>query len=107
MYDIGEDYGLGVIPGTTGAVDPSSAAPIAGQAGAALGTGAGQHGMNPIASGGASMWSAVENVWAWLNRPFRAPMAPTDIFMLVGVVLVAILLWNLILYHIRIASESL
>jgi hypothetical protein len=34
-------------------------------------------------------------------------MSPQSVFMLVGVVLVAIVLWNLILYHIRIAAEAI
>lgn len=98
---------LGVLPGTTGAVDPGSAAAIAGSAGAAYGTGTSQHGITPITRGGFNMWAGITHVWDWLNTPFRSPMAPTDIWLLVGVVLVSIILWNLILYHIRIASEAL
>jgi hypothetical protein len=101
------DTALGILPGTTGNVDPSSARPIAGATGVALGTGASQHGIAPASNGGLNMWSAVTNVWDWLNTPFRSPMAPTDIWLMVGVVLVSIILWNLILYHIRIASEAL
>ena len=98
---------LGVLPGTTGQVDPSSATPIAGAAGVAYGTGTSQHGITPIARGATGMWAGIQEVWNWLNTPFRSPMAPTDIWLLVGVVLVSIILWNLILYHIRIASEAL
>src|SRR5215469_7578969 len=96
---------LGILPGTTGNVDPSSAAPIAGATGIVMGTGTAQHGVTPATQGGNGMMGAVTYVWDWLNTPFRSPMAPTDIWLLVGVVLVSIILWNLILYHIRIASE--
>jgi hypothetical protein len=34
-------------------------------------------------------------------------MAPTDVFILVGVVLIAAIVWNLVLYHIRIAAEAI
>src|SRR5215472_497173 len=98
---------LGILPGTTGNVDPSSAAPVAGATGLALGTGTQQHGVTPMANGNGGIWDAVQDVWEWLNTPFRSPMAPTDIWLLVGIVIVSIILWNLILYHIRIASESL
>ena len=106
-------FDLGVLPGTTINVDPGSAYPIAGQAGAALGTGAGSHGLWAIApgtdyrSGGGTVQDAVNSVWAWLNAPLNHPMSPTGIFLLVGTILIAIILWNLILYHIRIAAETL
>jgi hypothetical protein len=98
---------LGIMPGTTGNADPSSTMGIAGATGITLGTGTGQQGLLPQASGGGGMMEAVQDVWQWLNTPFKSPMAPTDVFLLVGTVLVALILWNLILYHIRIASESL
>ena len=98
---------LGIMPGTTSNVDPSSAAPVAGATGLTLGTGTGQHGVVPQANGGGGMLDAFQDVWEWINRPFKYPMAPLDVFLLVGTVLVALILWNLILYHIRIASESL
>jgi hypothetical protein len=98
---------LGVLPGTTGNVDPSSAWPIAGATGITAGTGTGQHGVTPMGNGNGGITDAFQDVWEWLNTPFRSPMAPTDIWLLVGVVIVSIILWNLILYHIRIASESL
>jgi hypothetical protein len=34
-------------------------------------------------------------------------MSPFEVAILVGTVLVAILVWNMILYHIRIAAETL
>jgi hypothetical protein len=53
------------------------------------------------------MSDALSRVWAWLNRPFSTPMSPVDIGLLIGVILIAILFWNLLLYHIRIAAESI
>lgn len=101
-------FDLGVLPGTTGNVDPSSAWPIAGQAGQAIGGGAGQYGFKPLATmGDGTVQDAVNSVWSWLNAPLSQPMSPTGIFLLVGTILIAIILWNLILYHIRIAAETL
>ena len=73
----------------------------------AAGSGAGRYGISVGMSGGSGMGDAVNSVWDWLNRPFAAPMSPSGIFLLVGSVLVAILLWNVILYHVRIAAETL
>lgn len=98
---------LGVLPGTTGNVDPNSAFPIAGWTGAAYGTGTGQHGVAPSTIGATSVQQAIQNIWGWLNQPFTQAMSPTDVFLLVGVVIIAIILWNLILYHIRIAAETI
>ena len=99
---------FGVIPGTTGQADPNSAFPVAGWTGAAYGTGTGQHGVAPSTGGiGGTVQQAFQNLWQWLQTPFTQSMSPTDVFLLVGVVLVAIILWNLILYHIRIAAETL
>jgi hypothetical protein len=94
----------GVLPGTTGNADPWSAYPVAGSTGVALGTGAGIHGIAPI---GGTMVNAFEAIWDWLNTPFKTPMDPVSIALLVGVVLISILSWNLILYHIRIAAEAI
>jgi hypothetical protein len=95
---------LGTLPGTTGNVDPSSAWPIAGDTGVASGSGAGRYGFEGNFSG---VGGAFSSIWNWLNAPFRSPMAITDVALLVGAVMVAILVWNLILYHLRIAAESL
>lgn len=97
---------LGVVPGTTQNVDPSSAWPIAGNAGAAVGTGTGQHGIVPL-TGGTGLGNAINNFWTWLNQPLTQPISAYSIFILVGSIIIAIILWNLILYHIRIAAESL
>jgi hypothetical protein len=102
----------GLLPGTTGNLDPSSAFPGAGDFGVALGSGTGQHGVQPVVTGGDGMGNggmsdAVSDVWEWLNTPFRQPMSPMGIFALIGTTLVAIIAWNMILYHIRIAGEAL
>lgn len=97
---------LGVLPGTTGNVDPSSQAFSAGTFGQALGTGTGQQGISPTGLGG-TMKGTLQAMWDWLNKPFTTPMSPVEISLLVGVVIVSILLWNLVLYHIRIAAESI
>jgi hypothetical protein len=99
-----DDTGLaGIMPGTTLAVDPQSAHPTAGESGIATGTGSGQHGF----SIGAAMPETIGRVWDWFNRPFKTPMSPIDIGLLIGVIIIAILVWNLLLYHIRIAAESI
>lgn len=97
---------LGVLPGTTQQVDPSSAWPIAGSAGAALGTGTGQFGIVPQAGGslmGGSFW---ENFWNWLNAPLTQTISAYHIFLLIGAILIGWFLWGMIFYHIRIAAES-
>lgn len=104
--DSQDDAYHGILPGTTGAVDADSAFPVAGDTGLASGTGTGQYGINPDL-GGTSMGDAISSVWDWLNKPFRTPMSPIDIGLLIGVIIIAILVWNLLLYHIRIAAEAL
>lgn len=102
------DAQLGTIPGTTGQVDPSSAWPIAGDAGMAAGDGTGRFGITPMVSGATgAVGGAVTEVWAWINKPFTTPLSSFDVFLLVGVVLIAAIVWNLILYHVRIAAESI
>src|SRR5262245_18792225 len=99
---------LGVMPGTTGNVDAYSAFPVAGDTGVAQGQGVGQHGVSPMTGNlGGSVAGGVMDVWAWINRPFTHAMSPFDVFLLVGVIIVAALVWNLVLYHIRIAAEAI
>jgi hypothetical protein len=98
---------LGVMEGTTNAVDQYSAFPIAGSTGVAMGTGTSQHGVTPLLGNGGGMSGAVNGVWSWLNKPFSTPFSPVTTFAAVGAVIVAILLWNMILYHVRIAAESI
>ena len=98
---------LGIASGTTNAVDPYSAFPIAGSTGVAEGTGTSQHGITPLLGQGGSMSGAINGVWTWLNKPFQTPFSPVTTFAAVGAVIVAILLWNMILYHVRIAAETI
>ena len=98
----------GILPGTTGNADASSAWPIAGDAGVAAGDGTGRYGVTPMAHGVTdTIGGAVSSVWRWINRPFTSSMAPLDVFVRVGVVLVDVVIWNLVLYHIRIAAEAI
>lgn len=106
--------GWGTIPGTTGNLDPSSSAKPAGTAGAGIGTGTGQHGFVPIfgrggdgQSLGGGMGAAISEFKAWLDQPFTSNMSPMSVFILIGVIAVSILAWNFILYHVRIAAESI
>ena len=102
------DAALGILPGTTGNVDPSSAFPIAGSTGVALGQGVGQQGVSPMTDGiTGTVGNAVTDVWAWLNKPFTSYLAPVDVFLLVGIVIIAAVVWNLVLYHVRIAAEAI
>lgn len=100
----------GLLPGTTGQVD-FDAAGAAGDAGFASGTGTGQQGIvpHPTFNGGngGMFQTAILSAWHWLKTPLSTPMAPVSIFMAVGVVLISILAWNLILYHVRIAAEQI
>jgi hypothetical protein len=34
-------------------------------------------------------------------------MAPIDVVLLIGVIIIGFMIWSMILYHIRIASEAL
>jgi hypothetical protein len=102
------DYGTaGIVPGTTFQVDPSSAFPVAGDTGELAGTGAGQYGVTPVLARGGTVSHGVLGVWNWLNTPFKMPLSPITVALLVGVVMISIIAWNLILYHIRIAGEAL
>ena len=102
------DAQAGTIPGTTGAADPSSAWPIAGDAGMASGTGAGQFGIAPIVKGAAgTIGGAVTSIWDWISRPFTSSMSPLVLFQMVGIIIIAVIVWNLVLYHIRIAAEAI
>lgn len=97
----------GVLPGTTRNADPYSTLGLTGDAGVSSGTGTGQQGVVPLIGGTGSVSDAIDDVWEWLNTPFTTPMSPWTMLLMVGVVLVGIIFWNLILYHIRIAAETL
>ena len=88
------------------AVDETSAFPIAGSTGVASGTGVGQQGIKPILFGG-TMGDAVTSIWDWVNTPFKQPLSAVTIFWIVGSILIAVIAWNLLLYHIRIAAETI
>jgi hypothetical protein len=100
--------GPGIVPGTTSAADPLSAFPVAGDTGHAQGRGTGQHGITPIIDEVENdVQNAITDVWDWLNKPFTQPASPWGIALIVLCVLLAVFAWNLILYHIRIAAESI
>lgn len=99
------DYSAGVLPGTTGQADPWLPG-VAGSSGVSLGTGTGQQGSVPVGDGG-SMSNIITPVVDFLDKPFSTPLNKMDVFWIVGTVAVAIVIWNLILFHIRIAAESI
>lgn len=97
-------YFGGAIPGTTGFAD-ADAPGVAGSTGIAYGTGTSQHGIS--LGGGLMSGNPFSTLWNWLQTPFKTPLSATDMFLLVGVILVSIVLWNIILFHIRIAAETI
>lgn len=99
---------LGIMPGTTINSDPYSAYPIAGSTGIAAGTGTSQHGIAPLLGGtGGSVSDGINSVWEWLNTPFNSQMSIVTVFGYVGAIIIAIIAWNLLLYHVRIAAETI
>ena len=99
---------MGLVPGTTSTIDQSSAYPFAGSTGIASGTGTSQHGVAPLLSGqGGTVSDAINGVWDWLNQPFNSQMSIVTVFGYVGAIIVAIIAWNLLLYHVRIAAEAI
>ena len=98
----------GLLPGETMNADPSSAYPIAGSTGIAMGTGTSQHGIAPLLSGtGGTVSDGINSIWEWLNEPFNSRMSIVTVFGYVGAILIAIIAWNLLLYHVRIAAETI
>ena len=100
------DYSAGILPGTTQQADPEAFG-VAGSAGVGLGTGAGQLGVQNVDTGGSMGGNPFVAVWDWINAPLKTPMSPINVALLVGVILLAVLFWNFVLYHIRIAAESI
>jgi hypothetical protein len=98
------DWFAGTLPGTTNNVDPGAAG-VAGSAGIAYGTGTGRNG--EVLAGSNAMGAGVTGLFDWLNAPFSTPLDPVSVFLLVGIVLVAIIGWNFVLYHVRIAAETI
>jgi hypothetical protein len=98
-----QDYSAGILPGTTAQLDAGTEGG-AGSVGVSLGTGTGQHGTQTVDTANGNPFAMA---WAWLNTPFTTNMSPWSVMLLVGVVLIAILLWNMVLYHVRIAAETI
>lgn len=98
-------YSAGILPGTTVNADPDAPG-VAGTSGSGLGTGTGRLGYQTIA-GGAVGNNPFVNAWKFVNEPITTPLSAVDVFVLIGTVLVSILLWNLILFHIRVAAEAI
>jgi hypothetical protein len=100
---------------TGGAAEAAGSAAILGFPGAASqaggvasGTGTGQHGVVPVASNGnGTIAGYFASLNAWLKAPFMGVVSPQGIFLLIGAIAISLILWNLILYHIRIASEAI
>lgn len=89
--------------GTTGQLDEDTPGG-AGGSGLSLGLGTGQHGHATVSTADSNPFVAV---WRWLNTPFVTPLSPWSVALLVGIVLVSVIAWNMLLFHIRIAAESL
>lgn len=99
----------GVLPGTTGNLDPSSTANPAGYAGVSVGTGTGRFGTIPMQSnlGGGLVSDVFQEFKDWLDTPFKTPLDPMSLVIVVGVILVSIIAWNFVLFHVRIAAETI
>jgi hypothetical protein len=107
LYDFEADWQSGSLPGETRQADPEASG-VAGSAGISMGTGTGQHGVVPLTGGDQmGVTGAIESMWRTLHKPFDAPLDALDITLIVGVVMVAVIFWSLILYHIRIAAEAI
>jgi hypothetical protein len=74
--------------------------------GAAMGTGTGQHGFVPVANPGGIGGYFVQ-LKNWLDAPFVGGLSPEGVVLLIGIIIVGIIFWNLVLFHIRIASEAI
>jgi len=73
-----------------------------------MGTGTGPYGAVTVPTyGGGTVGDGIKSVFAWLNAPFTHPMNPTTVFLIVGVILVSLLAWNMILFHLRLAAQTL
>ncbi len=53
------------------------------------------------------MGGVISSVTSWVNEPFVGSVSIGDLFLMTGMVLVFIMAWMLILYHIRIAAETI
>lgn len=50
---------------------------------------------------------ALSETKAFLTEPFTTPLSISQVFAIVGLVIVSIIAWNLVLFHIRIAAEEI
>jgi hypothetical protein len=53
------------------------------------------------------MGSVITAITSWVNAPFTTPLNVKDLFLMTGLCLVFILAWLMILYHVRLAAETL
>lgn len=51
-----------------------------------------------------AIWQEIMDL---LKAPFVGPLDLEDLFLIVGVVLIFIMVWTMILYHVRIAAEEI
>ena len=84
----------------------SGLAPTADNSGLALGTGTGPHGVIAQSQGNTAV-SAIDSVLNWLKAPLTEQWSPQEIFLIVGIIIASFIGWNMILYHIRLAAETL
>lgn len=94
------DWAAGIVPGTTQNLDPA----LSPGSGIASGTGTGQAGVSTM---GESNGVGIGGLWEWLHQPFKTPLDTLDIVLLVGIVMLSFWLWGLVLYHVRIAAETI
>jgi len=81
---------------------------IAPTGGIAQGTGTGRYGVVTTPTmGGGTIGSGIASVFSWINEPFTRPLNPGVLFLIVGVIILSIMAWNMILFHLRLASETI
>lgn len=51
--------------------------------------------------------SVVNEVREWVNTPIVGTVDPMHLFFVTGLVLVSLILWMMILAHIRLAAEAI
>jgi hypothetical protein len=107
-----EGYGSGWISDETAVASAAGDTAILGiprasadAGGLALGTGTGQQGNVPVASN--DNGGFLDSIFDWFTQPLVGNISPTGVFMLVGAVVISIIVWNLLLYHLRIAGEEI
>jgi hypothetical protein len=74
-------------------------------AGAAMGTGTGQYGIVPtiVPAGSGDL---IAKIAALPTKPFAGSLSAIDIFLVVGVVGFASIVWGFMLYHVRLAAKQ-